>query len=48
VTPEELRELLADAGLVMGEAKGIAWSVAKGLHLSEDCALNYLVTAVRG
>jgi len=48
VTPDELRALLAGAGLRMGEPRGIAWSPAKGLHLSEDLALNYLVTAVRG
>jgi len=47
VTPEELRELLADAGLTMGEPRGIAWSPAKGLHLSDDTALNYIVTATR-
>ena len=44
VTPEELRELLAAAGLWMAEPKGIAWSPAKGLHLSRDLALNYIVT----
>ncbi|MFM5930657.1 MAG: bifunctional 2-polyprenyl-6-hydroxyphenol methylase/3-demethylubiquinol 3-O-methyltransferase UbiG [Novosphingobium sp.] len=45
VTPDELRALLADAGLVMGEPKGIAWNPAKGLHLSADTALNFIVTA---
>ncbi|MBX9644524.1 MAG: methyltransferase domain-containing protein, partial [Novosphingobium sp.] len=45
VTPDELRELLADAGMTMGEPKGIAWSPLKGLHLSGDMALNYIVTA---
>jgi 2-polyprenyl-6-hydroxyphenyl methylase/3-demethylubiquinone-9 3-methyltransferase len=45
VTPEELRELLAGAGLVMGEPKGISWSPSKGLHLSADTALNFIVTA---
>jgi 2-polyprenyl-6-hydroxyphenyl methylase / 3-demethylubiquinone-9 3-methyltransferase len=45
VTPDELRESLADAGLVMGEPRGIGWSPAKGLHLSDDLALNYIVTA---
>jgi 2-polyprenyl-6-hydroxyphenyl methylase/3-demethylubiquinone-9 3-methyltransferase len=45
VTPEELGELLADAGLVMGVPQGIGWSPLKGLHLSEDLALNYIVTA---
>lgn len=47
VTPDELRELLEGAGLVMGEPKGISWSVGKGLHLSDDMALNYVVTARR-
>jgi len=47
VTPEELRELLADAGLVMGEPRGIAWSPMKGLHLSDNLALNFIVTARR-
>ncbi|MCZ8324534.1 MAG: bifunctional 2-polyprenyl-6-hydroxyphenol methylase/3-demethylubiquinol 3-O-methyltransferase UbiG [Sphingomonadaceae bacterium] len=44
VTPEELGELLTGVGLVMGEPKGIAWSPLKGLHLSDDLALNYIVT----
>jgi 2-polyprenyl-6-hydroxyphenyl methylase/3-demethylubiquinone-9 3-methyltransferase len=44
VTPEELGELLAGVGLVMGAPKGIAWSPLKGLHLSDDLALNYIVT----
>ena len=44
-TPEELRELLADAGLDMGEPRGIAYSPMKGLHLSNDLSLNYIVTA---
>ena len=47
VTPEELGELLAEAGMTMGEPKGIAWSPSKGLHLSDSLALNYIVTAVR-
>ncbi|MDE2620712.1 MAG: bifunctional 2-polyprenyl-6-hydroxyphenol methylase/3-demethylubiquinol 3-O-methyltransferase UbiG [Sphingomonadales bacterium] len=45
VAPAELRELLAAAGLEMGAPQGIGWSPMKGLHLSEDLALNYLVTA---
>jgi 2-polyprenyl-6-hydroxyphenyl methylase/3-demethylubiquinone-9 3-methyltransferase len=47
VTPEELRELLAEAGLAMGEPRGIAFSPMKGLHLSTDLSLNYIVTATR-
>ncbi len=46
VTPDELRDLLAEAGLAMGAPQGIAFSLTKGLHLSADLALNYIVTAV--
>jgi 2-polyprenyl-6-hydroxyphenyl methylase / 3-demethylubiquinone-9 3-methyltransferase len=45
ITPDEMRSLLADAGLAMGEPQGIGWSPLKGLHLSQDLALNYIVTA---
>ncbi len=47
VTPEELGDLLAGAGITMGAPQGIAWSPSKGLHLSGDMALNYIVTATR-
>jgi 2-polyprenyl-6-hydroxyphenyl methylase/3-demethylubiquinone-9 3-methyltransferase len=45
VTPEELRELLSGAGLKMGEPRGIVFSPLKGLHLSSDLSLDYIVTA---
>ncbi|WP_370297897.1 bifunctional 2-polyprenyl-6-hydroxyphenol methylase/3-demethylubiquinol 3-O-methyltransferase UbiG [Qipengyuania mesophila] len=45
ITPDELGELLDEAGLEMGEPRGIGFSPAKGLHLSNDLALNYIVTA---
>jgi 2-polyprenyl-6-hydroxyphenyl methylase / 3-demethylubiquinone-9 3-methyltransferase len=45
ITPDELAELLAGAGLAMGDPAGIAFSPAKGLHLSADLSLNYIVTA---
>jgi len=48
ITPDELSDLLAGAGLTMGDPQGIAWSPGKGLHLSGDLALNYLVTATAG
>ena len=48
ITPEELSELLATAGLTMGTPRGIAWSPFSGLHLSDDLALNYIVTVTRG
>lgn len=44
VTPDELRELLADAGLAMGGPRGIGWSPLNGLHLSGDLSLDYIVT----
>ena len=47
VTPDELRDLLRDAGLTMGAPRGIAFSPFKGLHLSDDLNLNYIVTAYR-
>ncbi len=47
ITPDELRDLLAEAGLTMGEPRGIAFSPMKGLHLSNSLALDYIVTAER-
>ncbi|KPF56863.1 3-demethylubiquinone-9 3-methyltransferase [Novosphingobium sp. AAP1] len=44
ITPLELHDLLDAAGLKMGNPQGIAWNPAKGLHLSDDLALNYIVT----
>lgn len=48
ITPEELRDLLANTGLTMGEPKGIGWGPAQGLHLTDNLALNYIVTATVG
>jgi 2-polyprenyl-6-hydroxyphenyl methylase/3-demethylubiquinone-9 3-methyltransferase len=45
ITPEELGELLGNAGLVMGVPHGISFTPMKGLHLSGDLALNYIVAA---
>ncbi|WP_144096626.1 bifunctional 2-polyprenyl-6-hydroxyphenol methylase/3-demethylubiquinol 3-O-methyltransferase UbiG [Croceicoccus sediminis] len=47
IVPEELGELLNDAGMEMGAPKGIAFTAMKGLHLSDDLKLNYIVTATR-
>ena len=44
ITPDELADLAAAAGLAMGTPRGIAWSPLSGLHLSDDLALNYIVT----
>lgn len=45
MTPVELHDLLAGAGLATGNPMGIAWSPDRGLHLSDNLALNYVVTA---
>jgi 2-polyprenyl-6-hydroxyphenyl methylase/3-demethylubiquinone-9 3-methyltransferase len=47
LSPERLKVLLADAGLKCLDVEGIAWSPTRGLHLSDDVRLNYLVTAVQ-
>lgn len=46
--PAELTELLGAAGLSVIDTRGIAWDPLKGLHLSDNLALNYLMTVVRG
>ena len=47
LTPEEMQELLHEAGLVAGEMRGIAFSATAGLHLSDDLSLNYIFTATK-
>ncbi len=47
VTPEELEALLSEAGLAVTARRGIAWRPGKGLHLSEDMSLNYILSARR-
>lgn len=47
IAPERLKVLLADAGLKCVDVEGIAWSPTRGLHLSDDVRLNYLISAVR-
>jgi len=46
IAPERMKQLLSGAGLKRLDVEGIAWSPTRGLHLSEDLRLNYLVTAV--
>jgi 2-polyprenyl-6-hydroxyphenyl methylase/3-demethylubiquinone-9 3-methyltransferase len=48
ITPERMQVLLADAGLKCVDVEGIAFSPTRGLHLSDDVRLNYLVAAVHG
>lgn len=47
IKPEELAELLAELGLEVVERRGIAWRPGKGLHLSDDESLNYILSARR-
>ncbi len=45
ITPEEMTAMLSAAGLVVEDVEGIAFTPMRGLHLSEDVRLNYLVAA---
>ena len=45
VAPDRMKALLENAGLTCVDFEGIAWSPTRGLHLSEDLRLNYLVAA---
>jgi 2-polyprenyl-6-hydroxyphenyl methylase / 3-demethylubiquinone-9 3-methyltransferase len=46
LTPDELTHLLTDAGLRVTAMTGIAFLPSKGLHLSDNMALNYILSAV--
>ena len=48
IAPDRMKQLLADAGLQCVDFEGLAWSPTRGLHLSEDLRLNYLVAATHG
>jgi 2-polyprenyl-6-hydroxyphenyl methylase/3-demethylubiquinone-9 3-methyltransferase len=47
ITPDELEALLAEVGLTVTARRGISWRPGKGLHLSDDEALNYILSAKR-
>lgn len=47
IAPDRMKLLLAGAGLKCLDTEGLAWSPTRGLHLSEDLRLNYLLSAVR-
>ena len=47
IDPDMMRGLLAKAGMEVIDVEGIAFSPTRGLHLSEDVRLNYLVAAKR-
>ncbi len=45
LTPSELEQLLMKAGLRVAMMQGIGFTPSKGLHLSENTALNYILSA---
>lgn len=45
IGPDGMKALLSDASLKCLDLEGIAWSPTRGLHLSDDLRLNYLITA---
>ena|SRR5689334_5199194 len=46
IGPDRMKVLLAEAGLKCLDIEGIAWSPTRGVHLSDDVRLNYLITAI--
>ena len=47
VTPDELTAMLENAGLTVTDRRGLAFSPARGFHLSDDVGLDYFLTARR-
>ncbi|HYI64791.1 MAG TPA: bifunctional 2-polyprenyl-6-hydroxyphenol methylase/3-demethylubiquinol 3-O-methyltransferase UbiG [Allosphingosinicella sp.] len=47
VNPEELKALVRAAGLEVVDVTGLGWSPTRGLQLTDDTSLNYLLTATR-
>jgi 2-polyprenyl-6-hydroxyphenyl methylase/3-demethylubiquinone-9 3-methyltransferase len=47
IAPDRMKQLMANAGLTCLDVEGLAFTPNRGLHLSEDLRLNYLVAATR-
>lgn len=47
ITPDELEKLLDAAGLEVIDTSGLSYSPSKGFALSDNLALNYLMTVVK-
>jgi 2-polyprenyl-6-hydroxyphenyl methylase/3-demethylubiquinone-9 3-methyltransferase len=47
IAPDELSAMIRNAGLEIVDVEGIAFTPLKGLHLSDDTSLNYLIVARR-
>ena len=45
IGPQDLATLLDQCGLCVAETRGIAFSPVRGLHLSDDLSLNYILSA---
>ena len=48
ITPDEMEAMMAGASLTVVDCEGISFSPTRGLHLSEDLRLNYLLAATHG
>lgn len=48
IAPDDLRRMLESCGLTIIDLRGLAVSPGRGLHLSEDLRLNYLIAATQG
>jgi 2-polyprenyl-6-hydroxyphenyl methylase/3-demethylubiquinone-9 3-methyltransferase len=47
ITPEELEQMLGNAGLQVIDTRGLSYGPASGFSLSDNLALNYLMTVVK-
>jgi 2-polyprenyl-6-hydroxyphenyl methylase/3-demethylubiquinone-9 3-methyltransferase len=47
LTPPELTMLVEAAGLAVREVRGLAFSFTRGFHLSDDVAMDYLMTVTQ-
>jgi 2-polyprenyl-6-hydroxyphenyl methylase/3-demethylubiquinone-9 3-methyltransferase len=45
MTPAELSEALTNAGLTVGETRGLSWRPGLGFAMSSDTMINYFITA---
>jgi 2-polyprenyl-6-hydroxyphenyl methylase/3-demethylubiquinone-9 3-methyltransferase len=48
ITPDELEKMLGEAGLQVIDTSGISYNPASGFSISDNLALNYLMTIVKG
>jgi 2-polyprenyl-6-hydroxyphenyl methylase/3-demethylubiquinone-9 3-methyltransferase len=46
ISPDRIKVMMGNVGLTCLDVQGLAWSLTRGLHLSDDLRLNYLVSAV--